>query len=100
MEKKSKNVIKEVEEEIRLLEKNMNFYSLESELTKLNNEGYLKVSDELFKVVEIAKEVFHETKGFFDITCAPLVKLWGIFSDNERVPEDEEIETALKLVGC
>lgn len=93
-------VITEVEEEIRLLEKNMNFYSLESELTKLNNEGYLKVSDELFKVVEIAKEVSYETKGFFDITCAPLVKLWSIFSDNERVPEAEEIEKALELVGC
>lgn len=92
-------IIKEVEDEIRLLEKNMNFYSLESELTKLNDEGYLKVSEELFKVVEIAKEVSHETKGFFDITCAPLVKLWGIFSDKERIPKDEEIEKTLELVG-
>jgi thiamine biosynthesis lipoprotein len=94
----AENIIKEVEEEIRLLEKDMNFYSLESALTKLNNEGYLKVSDELFKVVEIAKEVANETKGFFDITCAPLVKLWGIYSDYERVPADEEIEKILDLV--
>lgn len=96
----AENVIKEVEEEIRVLEKNMNFYSLESEVTKLNNVGYIKASDELFKVVEIAKVVSHETNGYFDITCAPLIKLWSIFSDKERVPEDEEIQTELKLVNA
>jgi thiamine biosynthesis lipoprotein len=34
-----------------------------------------------------------------DDTVAPLVKLWGFFDQKYRVPNSEEIETALKKVG-
>ena len=37
--------------------------------------------------------------GTFDITVAPLVKLWGIFSKNERIPLKNEIENVLYLTN-
>lgn len=40
-----------------------------------------------------------ETDGTFDITVAPIVELWGISSDTPRVPEQEEIDALLPLVG-
>jgi thiamine biosynthesis lipoprotein len=37
--------------------------------------------------------------GAFDPTVGPLVQLWGIGSDDERVPGEEEIAEALSLIN-
>jgi thiamine biosynthesis lipoprotein len=37
--------------------------------------------------------------GAFDPTVGPLVKLWGIGSDGERIPGEEEIAAALSLIN-
>lgn len=37
--------------------------------------------------------------GAWDITTGPLIKLWGIGTENERVPSDSEIKSKLSLVG-
>ncbi len=50
----------------------------------------------LFKT---ATEVNHSSSGSFDITVAPLSKLWGFKSGKHRVPSLEEILSALKRVG-
>jgi thiamine biosynthesis lipoprotein len=39
------------------------------------------------------------SKGAFDPTVGPLVKLWGIGTDHARLPEPKEIATAKSLVG-
>jgi len=38
------------------------------------------------------------SNGTFDITIAPLSKLWGITSESPKVPTQEEITQALKLI--
>ena len=37
--------------------------------------------------------------GAFDITLGPIINLWDIGTDNERLPKDEEIKAKLPLVG-
>jgi thiamine biosynthesis lipoprotein len=37
--------------------------------------------------------------GAFDPTVGPLVKLWGIGSDSQRIPAEEEIAEALSLIN-
>ena len=39
------------------------------------------------------------TKGNFDITIGPIVKLWNIGFENARVPSKEELSLKKELVG-
>jgi len=72
-----------------------------TDLDRVNKSAGLnpvKVRQELMDVLEIALEYAEKSGGAFDPTVGPLVKLWGIGTDKERVPETEEIQKALELI--
>lgn len=46
-----------------------------------------------------ALQVYNDSSGYFDITVAPLSKLWGFFNKSFRVPEENEIKRVLNYVG-
>lgn len=54
--------------------------------------AWVKVSPEMYHLLEISQRYSQLTDGAWDITAAPLVKLWGIGTDKARVPEPSEIE--------
>ncbi len=56
--------------------------------------AWVKVSPEMYHLLEISQRYSQLTDGAWDITAAPLVKLWGIGTDKARVPEPSEIEQA------
>ena len=58
----------------------------------------VKVRAELIVVLEKALEYAERSGGFFDPGVGPLVKLWGIGTDDARIPHSEEIQEALKLI--
>ena len=94
-----KRAAKIVFDEIQRIENLLSKYKPDSEISKLNRIGRLKVSPETFYVIKIAKEFCQLSNGAFDITIAPLMDLWG-FTDKEfRVPEIREIKNTLKLIG-
>jgi thiamine biosynthesis lipoprotein len=57
------------------------------------------VRADLLELLETALYYAELSDGAFDPTIGPLVRLWGIGTDNERVPAQEEIDQALKLVN-
>jgi thiamine biosynthesis lipoprotein len=59
----------------------------------------VKVRADLLGVLETALRYAELSGGAFDPTVGPLVKLWGIGTEAQRVPSDEEIAAALKLVN-
>jgi thiamine biosynthesis lipoprotein len=61
--------------------------------------GPVRVNDEVIYVLERALFFAELSGGGFDPSIGPLVKLWGIGSENPRVPEPEEIARALSLVN-
>ena len=72
-----------------------------SEITKLNANagiGEEKLSEDVYSVIEKAVEYSKLTGGALDPTIEPIVKLWGIGTDKERVPSENEINEKLKLV--
>ncbi len=72
-----------------------------SELVAVNRaagDHPVRVSEDTFEVVREGLAYSGLSGGAFDITIAPLVKLWGIGSDNARVPEPGEIASVLPLV--
>jgi thiamine biosynthesis lipoprotein len=46
-----------------------------------------------------ALKVYQDSNGCFDITVAPLSRIWGFFSKSYVVPAPEQIKSALKLIG-
>ena len=56
---------------------------------------WVEVGNDLARIVAIARQVHGETKGGFDVTVGPLVRLWR----EGRTPTDDELIAARSLVG-
>jgi thiamine biosynthesis lipoprotein len=73
-----------------------------SEVSKINQAAgkeYVKVHPEVIKMIKASVKYSELTNGAFDITVGPLIKLWGIGTDNRRVPSDSEISATLPFIG-
>lgn len=73
-----------------------------SDVNRINQAAgkeYVKVHPEVLKMIKTAVKYSELTNGYFDITVGPLIKLWNIGSDVERIPSDSEIKDKLTLVG-
>ena len=91
----------EVEDRVRELENKMSTKIATSEVSKINDNAGIdkvKVSDDTFTVIKEALKYGKISKGKFDITVGNLVDLWGIGTENEKVPSKEEIQKALATV--
>ncbi|MDD5120305.1 MAG: FAD:protein FMN transferase [Candidatus Omnitrophica bacterium] len=86
-------------EEASRIEGLLSKYLADSEISVLNRKGKSKVSPDTFYVIKKAKEFWQETDGAFDITIAPLIRLWGFADKKYTVPKNSQIKAALKLVG-
>jgi FAD:protein FMN transferase len=86
------------------LESIMSDYRSDSELSQLplfaaQGGGAVRVSEDLFEVLERAQEIAQATDGAFDITMGPLTKLWRQMRRDGRAPSDEAREEALARSG-
>lgn len=91
----------EVEDRVRELENKMSTKIATSEVSKINDNAGIdkvKVSDDTYTVIKKALKYGKISKGKFDITVGNLVDLWGIGTENEKVPSKEEIQKALATV--
>mgnify|MGYP005838508769 CR=1 FL=1 len=81
-------------------------YRPESELARVNREaasGPVRVSDDLWEMLEAGMELYRASGGAFDITVGPLVDLWDVVGRGERgepPPSGEEIARAREAVGA
>ncbi|TIH12841.1 FAD:protein FMN transferase [Marinifilum sp. JC120] len=83
----------------------MSLFKPDSELSRFNaykGADWFPVSTELAMVVGKSKQVSLLTGGAFDITVAPLVKLWGFGPDKrpEKIPSIEQIKKAQAEMGA
>ena len=89
--------------EIKKLELLLNYFSDKSEITSINKAAGtspIKVSGETLEMMQKTLEISKATRGIFDPTIAPLIKLWD-FSNKRRdntVPDSSVIKDTLKLV--
>jgi thiamine biosynthesis lipoprotein len=73
----------------------------DSELSRVNSAAGaapVPVSGEFIEILGRALYYREISGGAFDPAIGPLVKLWGIGGENERVPSEGEIAEALALV--
>lgn len=94
--------MKETMDKIKDLEALLTFNAPEGDIYKLNeNAGKAKVelNPETIKIINKAQEVSELSGGAFDVTVGPIVKNWGIGTEQQRIPAPEEIKNLLPLVN-
>ncbi|QHQ61622.1 FAD:protein FMN transferase [Anaerocolumna sedimenticola] len=72
-----------------------------SDISMINNASgkeYVKVHPEIINMIKTSIKYSELSEGAFDITVGPLIKLWGIGTENQKVPTDDEIKKVLPLV--
>lgn len=98
-EQKASGAIEAAFVEIGRLEKLMNYYADDSEVSAINHSAGVapvRVSPETMEVIEKALFVSAETYGAFDITVGPLVRLWDFRTG--KIPEAADISRARERV--
>ncbi|MEK7822668.1 MAG: FAD:protein FMN transferase, partial [Nitrospirota bacterium] len=101
--KEAKEAIEAGFTEIKRLERLLNFFSADSEVTALNRASGrepVKVSRDTLDVIKKAVEIANYTDGAFDPTIGPLMRLWGFESQNPKpsIPLENKIKDALRFV--
>jgi thiamine biosynthesis lipoprotein len=81
----------------------MSHYKADSPLSRINREAAqqpVKVEPELFDFIAEAVRYSRESDGAFDITVGPLMKAWGFFRGEGRLPASGELAEARRHVGA
>jgi thiamine biosynthesis lipoprotein len=77
-------------------------YDPESELSRLSQsagKGPVRVSADLFDVLDRSKRMSELSDGAFDVTIAPVGRLWRRARRDQKLPDPRLIAEARKLVG-
>src|SRR6266487_3927855 len=88
--------------EIDRLENQLSLYRPGSEIAQLNARAAreaVRVTPELFALLQHAQELHAETQGAFDITLAPLVRCWGFMGGTGKMPTAEQVAEARVRIG-
>lgn len=84
--------------EIERLDALLSTGSEQSEISRLNGQGSLALSQDTGELLQAALTLSQDTEGLFDITVYPVVKLWGFYDKTYHVPTDSELASAMALV--
>jgi thiamine biosynthesis lipoprotein len=88
--------------EAHRLDRLLSNYLAGSEWSAMNREAAIRpirVTPELFALLSDCLEYSRMSDGAFDITVGPLMKVWGFYKGEGRLPQPKEVEAALSRVG-
>ena len=85
--------------EMLRLEHVLSPYNVESEVSALQKEHSRTVSEDIAALLARSISLHKETGGAFDITLAPVSRLWGFPHGPYHVPNESELQNALLQTG-
>ncbi|WP_394347961.1 FAD:protein FMN transferase [Maribacter algarum] len=94
--------IEEAIAEITRIEKMISSWDSESETYRINSNAGIKpvkISDELFKLIERCKQISELTDGAFDISYSSMDKIWKFDGSMKEMPSAERIKKSVEKVG-
>src|SRR5215470_8819217 len=97
----SEAIDKALDEVIRL-DNVMSNFKPESELSRMNRDAHfrsIRISADLYKVIEQSLRYSRLSKGEFDVSVGPVVDLWKAAMQGGPMPTEEERAKALSCVG-
>jgi len=89
-------------EQLKRIDAMMSDYKNDSELSRVNREAFtnpVKVSPELFEILQKSVRFSRLSNGAFDVTVGPLVDLWHKAGEANTVPDENTLATAKARVG-
>ena len=89
-------------EKIYRLEKLMNRYDPNSQLSQVSRlaaKEAVKIDKDLFDVLQQSVQYSKKTDGAFDITVGPLVDLWKNCAEANSMPTDKQLARVKKQIG-
>lgn len=98
----AKNDLDKIETEINGLENSVLSWRKEgSDVYRINKGSgtQVSVSPDTVKIIGQCIDISDDCGGVFDITIGNVTKLWDFGGNNQRLPSDDEIKTALGGVG-
>lgn len=78
-----------------------NSYQPDSYFSRINQQAgsWVEVDETCVELLKTIKLISSLTMGSYDITCMPLLHLWGFYSNEKQtIPSSEDIERVLKKV--
>jgi FAD:protein FMN transferase len=96
-------IVDEAFDEVDRIDRLMSHYRAESAVSRLNREAArrpISVEPELFDFLQAALTYTHDSGGAFDITVGPLMKAWGFFRGEGRLPSEGDLAAARRHVGA
>lgn len=102
--KLSKKIRSQLLNRLKEIEMRMDDYRPDSELAMINKMAAKKavdLSNDTFYVIKRSLEISKQSKGAFDITVWPLLKIWGFKNKSslKKIPKKESINKILKEIG-
>jgi thiamine biosynthesis lipoprotein len=73
-----------------------------SDVSRINSaagKNFVSVQPEIIKMLKTSIYYSKLSGGAWDVSLGPIINLWGIGTDKQRVPTDAEIKEKLALVG-
>ncbi len=90
------------DETFEAVEKVFSAFSKDSEIGRLNTsteDSAVPISGDLFRALEISRDIHDRTEGAYDPTVWPLKRLWSRAKKNQKLPEKDVLSAALERVG-
>ncbi|MCP4672743.1 MAG: FAD:protein FMN transferase [Desulfobacula sp.] len=105
-EKSSKNIKaikKAVDAELKKINSMMSTWDPKSDLSRVNQSPagqWLDIPSDLSMLIEFAFDLSQKTKGKYDVSCGPLINLWGFGpKGGKKIPTDLQITKTIKISG-
>ncbi len=97
------HALEQVEARVRHLDRVMSDYHTESELSQLGEHSGpgrpVRLSPELYEILDHSQELSRETDGAFDVTIGPVIQLWRTARRTKKLPPPELLAKARGRVG-
>jgi len=93
------SVHKNIKNEITRLDNLFSVTNENSDVSKINSSSSTAVDDDTKNIISRALELSSLTDGAFDISIYPVVSLWGFTKESHYIPNQNEVDDALKKVG-
>lgn len=98
--KYNKDLTPEIDEKLKLFYHIFNAFDSTSVISQVNRNEIREVTDDIFlKALRTAQQIAVYTEGAYDITCAPLINLWGFGYNNQDSVSPEHIDSVKAFVG-
>uniref|UniRef100_A0A7V1EIT3 FAD:protein FMN transferase n=1 Tax=candidate division WOR-3 bacterium TaxID=2052148 RepID=A0A7V1EIT3_UNCW3 len=94
----AQRVLSEIDLELKYLDSLLNYFSPNSLVSRINREHRAQLPEDIKPVFLLSDSISRLTNGVFDISIAPLLEIWGFYSNQKKIPAQVEINRAKKFV--